>query len=198
VAGIAVAREMKLQRPCVEKRLDPPAKQWDGSPAPVCEAGVAENAAADSSIRQRAEHGSAEDGSAEHGSIIVIVATDAPLTPDQLKRLARRVSVGLGRVGAIESDGSGDIFLAFSTANAGADEGNSAEPPFTTPNGRVERIQSWKLNPLFAAVVQATEESVINSIVVAKTMVGADGWVVPALPHDQLQKVLAAHGMLKK
>jgi D-aminopeptidase len=198
VAGIAVAREMKLQRPCVEKKLDPPAKQWDGSPAPVCEAGVAENAAADSSIRQRAEHGSAEDGSAEHGSIIVIVATDAPLTPDQLKRLARRVSVGLGRVGAIESDGSGDIFLAFSTANAGADEGNSAEPPFTTPNGRVERIQSWKLNPLFAAVVQATEESVINSIVVAKTMVGADGWVVPALPHDQLQKVLAGHGMLKK
>jgi L-aminopeptidase/D-esterase-like protein len=203
VAGIAVAREMKLQRPCVEKKLDPPAKQWDGFPAPVCEAGVAENAAADSSSRQRAEHGSAEDGSAEdgsaeHGSIIVIVATDAPLTPDQLKRLARRISVGLGRVGAIESDGSGDIFLAFSTANAGADEGNSAEPPFTTPNAKLERIQSWKLNPLFAAVVQATEESVINAIVAAKTMVGADGWVVPALPHDQLQKVLAAHGMLKK
>jgi D-aminopeptidase len=198
VAGIAVAREMKLQRPCVGKKLDPPAKQWDGSPAPVCEEGVAENDAADSASRQRAEHGSAEDGSAEHGSIIVIVATDAPLTPDQLKRLARRVSVGLGRVGAIESDGSGDIFLAFSTANAGADEGNSAEPPFTTVNAKVERIQSWKLNPLFAAVVQATEESVINAIVAAKTMVGADGWVVPALPHDQLQKVLAAHGTLKK
>jgi L-aminopeptidase/D-esterase-like protein len=62
----------------------------------------------------------------------------------------------------------------------------------------VERVQSWKMNPLFTAVVQATEESVINAIIAAKTMVGADGWVIPALPHDQLQKVLAAHGMLKK
>lgn len=208
VAGIAVAREMTLQKPCVEKKLDPPAKNWDGSPAPLCAAAVAENAATDGSNRQRvehesakygsAEHGSVQDGLAEHGSIIVIVATDAPLTPDQLKRLARRVSVGLGRVGAIESDGSGDIFLAFSTANAEADEGNSTGPPFTIPNAKVERIQSWKLNPLFTAVVQATEESVINAIVAAKTMVGADGWLVPALPHDQLQKVLAAHGLLKK
>jgi L-aminopeptidase/D-esterase-like protein len=191
VAGIPVGREIKLQGRCVEKKLDPPAKNWDGSPAPVC--GADEKAAADA--------GSApptQSESAEHGSIIVIVATDAPLTPDQLKRLARRVSVGLGRAGAIESDGSGDIFLAFSTANSGADEGNSAEPSPTTPNAKVERIQSWKLNPLFAAVVQATEESVVNAVVAAKTMVGADGWMVPALPHDQLQKVLAAHGLLKK
>jgi L-aminopeptidase/D-esterase-like protein len=106
--------------------------------------------------------------------------------------------VGLGRVGAIESDGSGDIFLAFSTANTGADEGNSASPPLTISNATVERVQSWKMNPLFTAVVQATEESVINAIIAAKTMVGADGWVIPALPHDQLQKLLAAHGMLKK
>jgi len=183
VAGIAVAREMKLQAPCVEKKLDPPALGWDGTPAPVCDPKVF---AAGDDLRRP-----------EHGSIIVIVATDAPLTPDQLKRLARRVSVGLGRVGAIEGDGSGDIFLAFSTANAGADEGNSAEPPFTTPNARIERVQSWKLNPLFAGVVQATEESVINAIVAAKTMTGADYWVVPALPHDQLQEVLGKHGMRK-
>jgi L-aminopeptidase/D-esterase-like protein len=110
----------------------------------------------------------------EMGSIIVIVATDAPLTPDQLKRLARRVAVGLGRLGAIEGDGSGDIFLAFSTANPGADEGNSAQPPFEIPNATVERLQSWKLNPLFSAVIEATEESVINSMIAAKTMVGAD------------------------
>ena len=83
------------------------------------------------------------------GSIIVIVATDAPLTPDQLKRLARRFSVGLGRVGAIEGDESGDIFLAFSTANAGADEGNSAEPPSPSPNAKIERMQSWKMDPMF-------------------------------------------------
>lgn len=183
VAGIPVAREMKLQARCVEKKLDPPALNWDGSPAPVCNT--------DAAFAADAEH-------PEHGSIIVIVATEAPLTPDQLKRLARRVSVGLGRVGAIESDGSGDIFLAFSTANNGADEGNSAAPPFTIPNAKVERVQSWKMNPLFAAVVQATEESVINALIAAKTMVGADGWVIQALPHDQLQKVLAAHGMTKK
>jgi D-aminopeptidase len=184
IAGIPVAREMKLQKPCVAKKLDPPVLNRLGSPAPVCESNVAATA----------------DGmrAPEMGSIIVIVATDAPLTPDQLKRLARRVSVGLGRAGAIEGDGSGDIFLAFSTANADADEGNSAEPPFTAGNAHVERMQSWKLDPLFTAVVQGTEESVINAIIAAKTMTGADYWVVPALPHDQLQQVLRKHGLLKE
>jgi L-aminopeptidase/D-esterase-like protein len=85
-------------------------EQWDGSPAPVCEARVAENAAAASASSYRAEHGSAEDGSAEHGSIIVIVATDAPLTPDQLRRLARRVSVGLGRVGGLKATDQATFF----------------------------------------------------------------------------------------
>ena len=113
-----------------------------------------------------------------------------------MKRLARRVSVGLGRLGAIEGDGSGDIFLAFSTANQGADGGNSSAP-FTDPNAHIERMQSWKLNPVFTAVVQATEESVINALVAAKTMTGADYWVVPAIPHDQLQEVLRKHGMLR-
>src|SRR5215475_5232972 len=184
VAGIHVAREMKLQRPCVEKKLDPPVVDWDGTAAPVCEPKVATTA---DGIR-----------APETGSIIVIVATDAPLTPDQLKRLARRVSVGLGRVGAIEGDGSGDIFLAFSTANPDADEGNSAEPTFNRANAKLERMQSWKLNPLFSAVIQATEESVINAMVAAKSMTGADYWVVPALPHDQLQQVLRNHGMLRQ
>ncbi len=184
VAGIAVAREMNLQRPCVEKLLDPPVVfWWNGTPAPVCNPKVATTA----------------DGvrASEEGSIIVIVATDAPLTPDQLKRLARRVSVGLGRVGAIEGDESGDIFLAFSTANAGADEGNSAQPPFNYPNATIQRMQSWKMDAMFTAVVQATEESVINTIIAAKTMVGADYWTIPALPHDQLQQVLRKHGLLQ-
>jgi len=184
VAGIAVAREMNLQRPCVEKLLDPPVVYWwNGTTVPVCDPKVAATA----------------DGvrAWEEGSIIVIVATDAPLTPDQLKRLARRVSVGLGRAGAIEGDESGDIFLAFSTANAGADEGNSALPPFNYPNAAVQRMQSWKMDAMFTAVVQATEESVINTIVAAKTMVGADYWTIPALPHDQLQQVLRKHGLLQ-
>ncbi|MGA8554557.1 MAG: P1 family peptidase, partial [Candidatus Acidiferrales bacterium] len=184
VAGIPVAREMTLQRPCVEKLLDPPVVSWwDGKPVPVCDPKVATTA----------------DGvrAPEEGSIIVIVATDAPLTPDQLKRLARRVSVGLGRVGAIEGDESGDIFLAFSTANVGADEGNSTQPPFNYPNATIQRMQSWKMDVMFTAVVQATEESVINTIVAAKTMIGADYWTVPALPHDQLLQVLRKHGLLR-
>jgi D-aminopeptidase len=183
VAGISVAREMNLKKPCVEKLLNPRVLDYDGEPAPLCDPRVA----------------TAADGvrAPEEGSIIVIVATDAPLTPDQLKRLARRVSVGLGRVGSIEGDGSGDIFLAFSTANSGADEGNSAEPPFVGPNATIQRMQSWKMNPMFTAVVQATEEAVINAIVAAKTMTGADYWTVPALPHDQLQQVLRKHGQLK-
>jgi len=108
------------------------------------------------------------------------------------------MSVGLGRAGATEGDESGDIFLAFSTANANADEGNSAEPPFAAGNANVERMQSWKMDPLFTAVVQATEESVINAIIAANTMTGANYWVVPALPHDQLQQVLRKHGLLKE
>jgi L-aminopeptidase/D-esterase-like protein len=103
----------------------------------------------------------------------------------------------LGRVGAIEGDESGDIFLAFSTANAGADEGNSAQPPFTDQNATIQRMQSWKMDAMFTAVVQATEESVINTLVAAKTMVGADFWTIPALPHDQLQQVLRKHALLQ-
>lgn len=183
IAGIHVAREMHLERPCVAKKLDPPVLDWHGRPAPVCVSNVSRTA---DGIRPP-----------EEGSIIVVVATNAPLTPDQLKRLARRVSVGLGRVGAIEGDESGDIFLAFSTANAGADEGNSASSS-SAPNATVERMQSWKMDTVFRSVVQATEESIINCLVAAKTMTGADYWVVPALPHDQLQSVLASHGLLKK
>ena len=181
VAGIPVAREMHLQPRCVEKLLDPPVHDYFGKPVPVCEAKVATTA----------------DGvrAPEEGSIIVVVATDAPLTPDQLKRLAHRVSVGLGRVGAIEGDESGDIFIAFSTANAGADEGNS-NVAFKQPNATIQRMQSWKMDAMFTAVVQATEESVINALVAAKTMTGANYWTVQALPHDQLQEVLRKHGML--
>jgi D-aminopeptidase len=183
VAGIAIAREMDLKKPCVSKLIEPPVQGPDGTTAPLCDSRLATTA---QDVRKQ-----------EQGSIIVIVATDAPLTPDQLKRLARRVSVGLGRVGAIEGDGSGDIFLAFSTANPGADEGNSAEPPFTAPNATIQRMQSWKMNPLFTAVIEATEESIINALVAAKTMTGANYWTVQALPHDQLQQVLRTHGLLK-
>ena len=179
VAGIPVAREMTLQPRCVKQLTSPP-QQLYGTVAKLCDP----------------KRVAIADGlSQEHrGSIIIVIATDAPLTPEQLKRLARRASVGLGRLGAIESDGSGDIFIAFSTANAGADDGNWAVE--TGEPAQVGRLRSAALNPLFEATVQGVEESVVNALVAAETMTGADYWTVSALPHKQLQDVLRRHGML--
>ena len=118
----------------------------------------------------------------ERGSIIVIVATDAPLLPHQLKRLARRVSLGLGRDGSISGNGSGDIFIAFSTANPGVAAVDHMVDLKMYPNDL--------LNPIFAATVEATEESIINAMVAAKTMVGIENRKVSALPHDKLQAIL--------
>jgi D-aminopeptidase len=124
----------------------------------------------------------------EAGSILVIVATDAPLVPHQLKRLARRPSLALGRMGSVSGDGSGDLFLAFSTAN-----------PVPTQRGKpgaVEMLASDDLSPLFAAVVQATEEAIVNALVAGETMTGRDGHVVLGLPHDRLREVLKKYGRL--
>jgi len=123
------------------------------------------------------------------GSIIVVVATDAPLLPSQMKRIAKRVTLGLGRLGSISGDGSGDIFIAFSTANASA--GLEQKKPVALqmlPNGRMDA--------LFEATVQATEEAVVNALVAAKTMTGAGGHTVEALPHDQLREVLKKYNRL--
>jgi L-aminopeptidase/D-esterase-like protein len=181
VAGINVAREMTLQPRCVTRLLSPP-QQIGGTPATLCD--PKRLAIADA---PNEEH---------RGSIIIVIATDAPLTAEQLKRLARRASVGLGRLGAIESDGSGDIFIAFSTANPGADDGNWAAD--TAKPAQIERLRSAALNPLFEATVQGVEESVVNALVAARTMTGADYWTVSALPHQQLQDVLRRHAMLKE
>jgi L-aminopeptidase/D-esterase-like protein len=124
----------------------------------------------------------------EEGSIIVVVATDAPLLPHQLKRLARRVSLGLARVGSVSGNGSGDIFLAFSTANAGAAKPEGLPKVTLLPNERME--------PLFEATVQSTEEAVLNALAAAKTMVGRDGHKILALPHDRLREVLKKYNRL--
>jgi D-aminopeptidase len=124
----------------------------------------------------------------ERGSIIVIVATDAPLLPHQLKRLARRVSLGLGRNGSVSGDESGDIFIAFSTANAGA-----AVPDHVVD---LRMLPNDKLDPMFEATVEATEESVINAMVAATSMTGADNHHVSALPHDQLRAILKKYNRL--
>jgi len=124
----------------------------------------------------------------ERGSIIVIVATDAPLLPHQLKRLARRVSLGLGRNGSISGNGSGDIFIAFSTANQGAAAVNHVVDLKMLPND--------KMNPVFEATVETTEESIINAMVAATSMTGIDNHHVSALPHDKLRAVLKKYNRL--
>ena len=124
----------------------------------------------------------------ERGSIIVIVATDAPLLPHQLKRLARRVSLGLGRDGSISGNGSGDIFIAFSTANPGAAAVDRTVDLKMYPNDL--------LNPIFAATVEATEESIINAMIAAKTMTGIENHRVSALPHDQVRAILKKYNRL--
>jgi D-aminopeptidase len=117
------------------------------------------------------------------GSIIIVVATDAPLLPDQLKRLARRATMGLARTGSTSGNGSGDIFIAFSTANPHA--WNESPSPHT-----IQTVSNERISPLFNATVEATEEAIVNALVAGKTMTGVDGHTVIGLPHDELQKVM--------
>jgi D-aminopeptidase len=123
---------------------------------------------------------------AEAGSIIILVATDAPLLPHQLERLARRASLGLARTGSVSGNGSGDIFLAFSTANpaAGAVRGNAAGAV------SLSMLPNERMNPLFEATVQATEEAIVNAMVAARTMTGIDGRRVVGLPHGELREIM--------
>jgi D-aminopeptidase len=124
------------------------------------------------------------------GSIIVVVATDAPLIPTQLKRVAKHVTLGLGRVGSYAGNGSGDIFIAFSTANPGAISPKGLRQLTMLPNG--------DLDPIFLATVQATEEAVINAMIAAETMTGINNRTVIALPHDRLREVLKKYNRLAK
>jgi L-aminopeptidase/D-esterase-like protein len=123
------------------------------------------------------------------GSIIVVIATDAPLLPTQLKRLARRAGLGIGRMGGIGGNGSGDIFIAFSTANASATPDSGLAVATFLPNDA--------LNPAFEAVVDATSEAILNAMLAAETMTGADGYRVYGLPRDRLLAVLRKYGRIK-
>ncbi|HEV2352523.1 MAG TPA: P1 family peptidase [Terriglobia bacterium] len=125
---------------------------------------------------------------ADTGSIIIVVATDAPLLPNQLKRLARRASLGLARTGSISSNGSGDIFIAFSTANPGASKPAGLRHLTMVPND--------EMGPLFEATVESTEEAIVNALVAAETMTGIDNHKVDALPHHRLQEVLKKYNRL--
>ena len=125
----------------------------------------------------------------DQGSIIIVVATDAPLLPQQMKRLARRASLGLARNGSYAGDGSGDLFLAFSTANAAANHVASFE---------LRALGNGQLNPLFLATVQAVEESIINAMVAAETMTGRNGATVPAIDTGELKKILQRFDRLQR
>ena len=122
------------------------------------------------------------------GSIIIVIATDAPLMPHQLDRLARRAALGVGRMGGLGEDSSGDLFVSFSTANPGA----SAD----TGTVRLTMLPNDRINPLFEATVGATEEAILNALLAADTMTGADGNRVYALPVDRLLAVLRKYGRM--
>ncbi len=120
----------------------------------------------------------------DEGSLIVIIATDAPLLPHQLKRLAKRASLGMARTGSLGGNGSGDIFLAFSTANPNAAHGNEKG---LAP---LQSLSNNFIDPLLGASAYATEEAIINSMIAAEDMTGRNGLLVKALPHDKLQELM--------
>jgi len=127
---------------------------------------------------------------ADQGSIIVVLATDAPLLPHQLKRVAKRVALGLGVVGGRGMNSSGDIFICFSTANPGASKTEGLAELTMLPNECI--------GPVFLAAVQATEEAIVNALVAAETMTGINGNTVYALPHDRLVDVLKKYNRLAR
>jgi D-aminopeptidase len=129
-------------------------------------------------------HETASDG--DSGSIIIVVATDAPLLPHQLDRIARRAGMGLARMGSFAGNGSGDIFVAFSTANPRSMEGEVVRT--------AEFLENGHLDLLFEAAVQATEEAIVNSMVAARDMQGNEGTSAAALPHGVLIDLMKRYG----
>lgn len=170
VAGVPVGQEIPDLLPCKAPLPDGSYGNPDRSAAP-CDSGR--------------EQGATE----ELGSIIVVIATDAPLLPTQLKRVARRAALGVGKMGGFGSNGSGDIFLAFSTANVSATADTGLATASFLPNEG--------LNPLLEAAVDATAEAILNAMLAAETITGADGYRVYALPHDRLLAALRKYGRIK-
>ena len=165
IAGVPVGQEIAAPEPCYDT------KDWLDS------------------ARARARCPARSVKTQEHGSIIVVVATDAPLLPHQLRRVARRAALGLGRMGGIAGMGSGDLFLAFSTAPTGSEGG----PQVAT----VKMLAEQAIDPVYEATVEATEEAIINAMTMAVTMTGRNDHTVHALPLDRLVDVMRRHGRLE-
>jgi D-aminopeptidase len=170
IAGVPVGREIQDLMPCYAAEA-PPTRAWLKGALPRC--GDATRGKADTR--------------AGRGSIIVVVATDAPLLPHQLKRLARRAALGLALVGGRGHNDSGDLMIAFSTANPGTAAAQAAN---------VTMLANEKIDGLFVATVEATEEAIVNAMLAAETMTGADGVRVHALPADRLVDVLRRYNRL--
>ena len=166
VAGVPVGEEIADLTPCIS--LDNPSTP---------------------SNRRRCTGADAPGEDAGAGSIIIVVATDAPVLPHQLQRVVTRASLGVGRMGGKGENSSGDIFIAFSTANPGT---AAQKDP-----SRVDILPNDRINPLFYATVQATEEAIVNAMLAAETMTGADGLRVFALPHDRLMAAMRKYGRVK-
>ncbi len=167
IAGAPIGAALaKGWQPCYDPALAPPGKQ------PKCSGSGAASA----------------QPPPDEGSIIVVVATDAPLIPKQLDRIARRAALGLGRLGSYAGNGSGDLIVSFTTASAEANHPDQKHPASITP------LASSGIDPLFKAVVEATEESVVNALVAARTMTGADGYTFYGLPHEELRRLLRQYG----
>ncbi len=143
----------------------------------------------------------AMDGAPDHGnprtgpgggSIIVVLATDAPLLPHQCERLAQRATIGLARMGSIASHGSGDLIIAFATGNRGMSRSAGERGPLRT--AEVRMVVDREINPLFQATVEATEAAIVNALLAAETMTGRDGITAHALDNGRLLDVMARYG----
>jgi D-aminopeptidase len=139
-------------------------------------------------MREHRVYSEVDSQATETGSIIVVVATDAPLLPGQLERMAKRASLGLGRMGSVASNGSGDFFIAFGTGN----------PAGHTGLQHVRMLGNEHLDTLFGAVVQGTEEAIVNALIAARDMTGEDGRYAKAIPHGQLKEWLHRYNRLAR
>jgi L-aminopeptidase/D-esterase-like protein len=165
IAGAPVGEALsKRWLPCYDPQLSPADKQ------PKC-AGVSSSGKPPS----------------DAGSIIIVVATDAPLFPVQLARVAKRAAMGLARLGSYSGNGSGDLIVTFSTAGTANDPDQTKPSPITP-------VASAEIDPLFQGTVEATEEAIVNAMVAAATMTGADGLRLFGLPHDELRAILKRYG----
>jgi D-aminopeptidase len=176
ILGVPVGQEITDLNPCIAMDETPTRTFLQRSPHCTTPTGMRSSAPYD-----------ADAPDLGRGSIIVIVATDAPLLPHQLERIARRVGMGLGKLGSWAGNGSGDLFLAFSTANRATATGEST----------IRMLANDRMDPLFRATIQATEEAVVNAMLGAQTMTGADGLRAYALPGDRVMQAMRKYNRVK-